>query len=75
MNRILRNWSISRIIRLAAGVIALVNGIVLHEWILVIFGGLFTLTGLFNLACCAEGGCSVPQRGRARNSCGNNAEG
>lgn len=50
-----------RIIRLALGVIIIVQGILNREWIFVILGGLFSLMPLLNVGCCGAA-CSTPMK-------------
>jgi uncharacterized membrane protein len=59
-NRILSGWHFMRVLRLVAGVLVAVQGLLTHEWIIVIAGGLFALMSLFNTGCCGPCGCRVP---------------
>lgn len=58
----LKNWNLMRIMRLAIGIIAVVQGIETQQWILSVLGGFFSLMALLNVGCCATGNCGVPLR-------------
>ncbi|WP_333575248.1 hypothetical protein [Sphingobacterium sp.] len=49
-----------RVLRLALGIIIIVQGIVAKEWLLAGLGGLFSLMPLMNIGCCGVSGCSTP---------------
>jgi len=49
---------------LVLGIIVFVQGIQLHQWILVSLGGLFALMALFNLGCCHTAGCNTSYSSR-----------
>lgn len=61
MKKILRNWNLSRIIRLVAGAAMVIYSIQTYQWLFAILGGLFVLTALLNARTCAEGNCRVPK--------------
>lgn len=44
-------WNLSRIIRLALGILLLVHGIGGEEWLLAILGGFLTLMPILNFGC------------------------
>ncbi|RQP08368.1 MAG: hypothetical protein EAS52_25325 [Parapedobacter sp.] len=60
MKNYLRNWYFMRILRLALGIIVIVQGIIASEWLFVGLGGLFALMPLINIGCCGTLGCSTP---------------
>lgn len=62
-NRIIGRWNLMRLIRLALGIFIVIQGIVTHEWIFAIMGGLFALMPLFNIGCCGAAGCNTAGRG------------
>ncbi len=62
MNKLLKNWNLMRIIRLALGVIIMIQGVQTKEWIFVVLGGLFSIMPLLNIGCCSTGTCNTPQR-------------
>lgn len=44
-------WNLSRILRLALGILLLVHGIGGGEWVLAVLGGFLTLLPVFNIGC------------------------
>lgn len=60
MKDYLNNWNFMRVLRLALGIFVIVQGIMAKEWLLVGFGGLFSLMPLMNIGCCGVSGCSTP---------------
>jgi hypothetical protein len=61
MKKILHNWNLSRIIRLAAGAAMIIYSLQTQQWLFAILGGLLLLTALLNARTCAEGNCRVPK--------------
>ena len=59
MKNYLSNWNFIRVTRLVLGVVITIQGILEDEWMLTVFGGLFTLMSLFNFGCCGTAGCST----------------
>lgn len=57
---ILNGWNLMRIVRLALGIIVMVQGFQANEWLLVALGALFSLMPLFNIGCCGVSGCNTP---------------
>lgn len=55
-----------RLLRLAMGIFAIVQGFVEQNWILVALGSLFSVMPLMNIGCCGVSGCStsVPKRNK-----------
>jgi len=53
----LQNWNIIRLLRLAIGIAVTVQGILVHDALLAILGGLFSLMPLMNAGCGANGAC------------------
>lgn len=63
MKRILiTGWSFMRILRIVTGVGGLIYAIVKHDYLLGIAGLFLLFTGLFNVAGCGVGGCTLPNR-------------
>jgi hypothetical protein len=62
MKGYLRNWNLMRILRLALGVLIIVQGVQAQEWLFVGLGGLFSLMPLLNIGCCGTSGCNTPIR-------------
>ncbi|MEN5232592.1 hypothetical protein [Sphingobacterium faecium] len=60
MKKYLRNWNFMRVLRLALGILVVVQGIQTKEWLLVGFGILFSLMPLINIGCCGASGCNIP---------------
>ncbi|EEI94323.1 hypothetical protein HMPREF0765_0064 [Sphingobacterium spiritivorum ATCC 33300] len=57
---ILNGWNLMRIVRLALGLLVMVQGFQANEWLLVALGALFSLMPLFNIGCCGASGCNTP---------------
>ena len=49
-----------RVLRLALGIIIIVQGVQAKEWLFVALGGLFSLMPLLNIGCCGASGCTTP---------------
>ncbi|HAO06212.1 MAG TPA: hypothetical protein DCQ50_04280 [Chryseobacterium sp.] len=64
MKNYLLNWNILRFLHLVIGITIIVNGIITHEWIIALFGGIFTLMAILNVNTCATGNCAVPKTKR-----------
>ncbi len=56
------NWNFMRFIRLALGIAIIVQSIIAKEWMMGILGVLFTAMPVFNIGCCAVGGCATPSK-------------
>jgi len=61
MNRIFRDWNLSRIMRLTLGIVFIVLGFISKEHLVIFFGILFLLQGMLNISCCGAGGCSLSE--------------
>lgn len=59
LNKITKNWSISRFIRLGIGLYLLVDGVRSGMILFVLLGVIFTILPLMNIGCCASNSCSV----------------
>ncbi|OJU74805.1 MAG: hypothetical protein BGO09_04320 [Bacteroidetes bacterium 47-18] len=59
MKNYLSNWNFMRIVRLALGIMIIVQGIQVQEWLFVVLGGLFSLMPVLNIGCCSASGCST----------------
>lgn len=55
-NRILKNWTFSRILYLLIGIAIIIQSVLIQQWIGVILGGYFASMGLFAFGC-ASGNC------------------
>jgi hypothetical protein len=60
MDNYLKNWNFMRLLRLALGIIIMVQGALSKEWIFVAMGALLTLMPLLNMGCCSTSGCNTP---------------
>jgi hypothetical protein len=56
----LTNWNFMRIVRLVLGIAIIVQSVFVKDWGMTVVGILFTSMPIFNIGCCANGGCSVP---------------
>ena len=59
MKKYLQNWNLIRVLRLAFAIVVIVQGFQVHEWLLVILGGIFSLMPLMNVGCGSTSGCST----------------
>lgn len=60
MKNYLKTWDLMRVLRLALGIIIIVQGVQAKEWLFVALGGLFSLMPLLNIGCCGASGCNTP---------------
>lgn len=65
---ILANWNFMRFVRLALGIAIIVQSVMARDWIMAVMGILFTSMPVFNIGCCATGGCSVPSSNNKENT-------
>ncbi|MFM1913326.1 MAG: hypothetical protein RIR51_1164 [Bacteroidota bacterium] len=61
MTRLLYNWNIIRIVKLAFGVYALFEAYTYADWMIGALASYLVITSLFNIGC-AGGSCSIPNR-------------
>jgi hypothetical protein len=54
---IFSNWNFMRLIRLALGIVIIVQSIVIKDWAVGLLGIFFTSLPIFNIGCCSTGGC------------------
>ncbi|MBB2950721.1 hypothetical protein [Sphingobacterium sp. JUb56] len=59
MKKYLRNWNFMRVLRLAVGILVVVQGIQTKEWLIVGLGSLFSLMPLINIGCYGASGCNI----------------
>lgn len=57
-NRILKNWTIIRLLYVAIGGYTAISAFMDSQWIFVLVGALFTSMGVFGLGC-ASGSCQT----------------
>ncbi|WP_205313890.1 hypothetical protein [Pedobacter nanyangensis] len=64
MKNYLKQWNFMRLLRLALGILIVVQGVATNEWLLVGLGALFSVMSLMNLGGCGISGCrvSVPSK-------------
>lgn len=59
MNALLQNWGLFKIIRVALGIIILIQGILTGEIPSILIGLAFSALALMNVGCCGSNGCST----------------
>lgn len=59
MKQITSGWNIVRAIRLAFGLMAVWQAVLLNEWMLGITGALVAGLAIVNKGCCGTAGCTV----------------
>ena len=59
MKKIINGWNVMRVIRLALGIAALVQGFLQKENLLVVAGIWTLFSALLNVGCCGSGGCTI----------------
>ena len=57
---IFSNWNFMRFLRFGLGIAIITQAIIAKDWTMGIVGLLFTAMPVFNIGCCASGGCSTP---------------
>lgn len=57
MERMARNWTITRAMYLTMGIIVMIQAVISHQWVGLAFGGYFAAMGLFAFGC-AAGNCT-----------------
>ena len=65
---ILGNWNFLRFVRLALGIMIIIQAVVVKDWVMGFLGIFFTIMPLFNMGCCASGECAAPIKKKAENS-------
>lgn len=55
-------WHFMRWLRLAFGVLFIIQAINIHDSLMGAVGGFFLFTAVTNTGCCGAGGCAVPAR-------------
>ncbi len=59
MKAYFKNWDLMRVLRLALGIIIIMQGVQTREWSFVVLGGLFSLMPLMNIGCCGASRCNT----------------
>lgn len=62
MKTLVNDWNIMRVIRLALGVLVIIQSISEKNYMLTVAGGLFAFLALINVGCCGTNGCAVNPR-------------
>lgn len=57
---IFSNWNFMRFLRLGLGIAIITQAIIAKDWTMGMVGLLFTVMPVFNIGCCAAGGCTTP---------------
>lgn len=57
----IKSWNWMRVIRLVLGIIIIVQGIMMKEWLYMILGGFFTLFAIMNVGCCGTS-CNINRK-------------
>lgn len=72
--RILTNWTFTRILFLAIGILIIGQALAAHEWWGMLFGAYFLAMGVFALGCasgnCVTGNCAVDLKDKTASSSG-----
>jgi len=59
--RLLRDWSFIRVVRLVLGIMLIGQSFQMQSWAIGLFGGLFVFQSITNTGCCGSAGCGVPR--------------
>ncbi len=62
MKVLVNNWNVMRVIRLALGILVIIQSISEKNIMLTVAGGLFAFLALINVGCCGANGCAVNSR-------------
>lgn len=65
---LLRHWSFVRFLRLGLGVIILVQGLFLSDFLYAGAGLLLSAMAFLNVGCCGMGACAMPDTRRSQSS-------
>jgi hypothetical protein len=63
--RLISGWNFMRLIRLALGLVIMVQGVQNHDYAVAGLGILFALMPLFNIGCCAGSACYTSPSSKA----------
>ncbi len=59
VRKLLFEWNVCRLVRIAGGVPIVIMGIREQHWPSVVFGAAFVALGLFTTQCCSASGCGT----------------
>lgn len=62
MKVLMSDWNVMRVIRLALGILVIIQSISEKNYMLTFAGGLFAFLALINVGCCGANGCAVNTR-------------
>ena len=62
MKVLVNDWNVMRVIRLALGILVIIQSISEKNYMLTVAGGLFAFLALINVGCCGANGCAVNTR-------------
>ena len=62
MKVLVSGWNVMRVIRLALGILVIIQSISEKNYMLTVAGGLFAVLALINVGCCGANGCAVNPR-------------
>ncbi len=57
--RLMSNWHLMRIVRLAIGLYMAVGAVYMKEWMFGVMGAFFLYQALADATCCGAGGCNT----------------
>lgn len=67
-DRMLSNWTFSRILRVIIGIVIIGMAIDRADIASGIIGAIFTGMGVFNIGCCGSGACYIPVKNSKKDS-------
>jgi len=59
VRKLLLEWNICRLVRIAGGIPIVIMGLRQQHWPSVVFGAAFVALGLFTTQCCSANGCNT----------------
>ncbi|QEC67461.1 hypothetical protein FRZ67_09195 [Panacibacter ginsenosidivorans] len=68
MQTLLKGWNVMRVLRLAIGIMAIIQAYQQGSWALAIAGFFVVILAIANLGCCGAAGCNVKSSRREDNS-------
>lgn len=64
--RLFTGWHFMRWLRLAFGIIFIVQAVQMHDVFIGVIAGFFLITAITNTGCCGAGNCAVPKQKNAK---------
>lgn len=68
MKNYIKQWTLIRLLRLIIGIVVIVQGIMINEWLVVGTGAVFSLLPLFNMNLCDVGACGLSPQAQNRSN-------